>query len=245
LKGEPGDPKTQEKIECMIDNGFFFTSRKEMDPLIDRECIRPSRVLLTKLFIELGSDPNHFSPEVNMTPLHWLCFWGDHRASRMLCFLNRQDLMNVNVEKTFFKKTRETIFKERGNLNMFFSEEKDTPADVAGIMKNHKCLFNIVEYFMEKQDDIRKAFMGQAEVEKIDQDPTRVAQQRSKSMVLNKSEIDEELIRVNFIDSKNFNIQQLSLLRLAYRAIAVFNFDHEQRMEKEPLDKPTKNKHNI
>lgn len=80
----------------MFVQGLYYsrndkTEKYRMKEYIDLENRRPTRAYLVKLLIDYGADPNHQSEEFKHTPLHWLCYWGDHRAARTLLCLNRDD----------------------------------------------------------------------------------------------------------------------------------------------------------
>lgn len=65
--------------------------------------------------------------------MHWLAFWGDHRAIRVMIRLNREDLIDPN-------KNRIEFIAQKGALNAFKASSNLTPADIAGNMKHFKCL---------------------------------------------------------------------------------------------------------
>ena len=87
----------KDKIFKMVEQGLFYSSRLKMPILRDNECKMKSRCYLTKVLIDFGADPNVHSPEMLHTPLHWLAFWGDHRAVRILLQLNRIDFIQPKV----------------------------------------------------------------------------------------------------------------------------------------------------
>lgn len=63
-----------------------------------------------------------------MTPLHWLAFWGDYRATSVLLKLNKAHL----EAKTSFFKNEQSYFKAHGAANSYLNFENATPIDVAG-----------------------------------------------------------------------------------------------------------------
>lgn len=66
---------------------------------MDVESRRPSRCYLVQLLINFGANPNHTAGMSEYSPLHWLAFWGDHRAVRIMLVLNREDLLKVPAEE--------------------------------------------------------------------------------------------------------------------------------------------------
>lgn len=75
----------------MINSGLFFNKDGPMPEFVDPECRKPSRAYLTKLFIEMGVNPNLTAHTVKMIPIHWLAFWGDYRAIKVFLNLNTRD----------------------------------------------------------------------------------------------------------------------------------------------------------
>lgn len=90
-----------------------------------------------KLLINFGANPNHVSPEAELTPLHWLAFWGDHRSVRVMLKLNRSDLIRP---EGCYPDSRDVYVQKRGALNSFISKRNQTPADIAGDLENYHCL---------------------------------------------------------------------------------------------------------
>jgi len=132
------EKKRQEKDEIVYElmEGLRYTDKLPLRPLVDDECRHPSRVLLTKLMIEMGADPNVQSPEVLHTPLHWLSYWGDHRAIKQLLEANRLDLVFpkgccVNKDK---------YIQRFGAFNAFQTNNGQTPVDIAGDLNNYQSL---------------------------------------------------------------------------------------------------------
>lgn len=116
--------------------------------LIDEECIKPSRQYLVKQFINYGSNPNVMCPQINHTPLHWLAYWGDHRAARVLMYLNKiEQVMPNDINKY-------------GAFNSYLTYTRQVPADIAGKLQHKNTLKVMVEYFMKKEEDnIRQSFI--------------------------------------------------------------------------------------
>lgn len=135
---------SDEDRKLMVKEGLYYTANGKMDDLFDQECRRPSRCYIVKMLINFGANPNHLSTEVLMTPLHWLAFWGDHRAVRIMVKLNREDLINP---KGCCPDTREQFIRKRGALNAFLTQKMQTPADIAGDMYHNQCLKHFVEHF--------------------------------------------------------------------------------------------------
>lgn len=72
-------PEVEEVVQ-LLREGLQYTTAQPMRQCIDLECTKPSRCLLTKFLLLRGANPNIQSPNVLHTPLHWLAYWGDHRA---------------------------------------------------------------------------------------------------------------------------------------------------------------------
>lgn len=116
--------------ELEVRQGKRYSVWIRLPDLVDEECTKPSRCYLLKLFVEAGADPNIQSSEVKHTPLHWLAYWGDHRAVGVLLKLNRFDhIMPPNS-----RMTREEYIASQGAFNMFMTSNDQTPADIAGDM---------------------------------------------------------------------------------------------------------------
>jgi len=150
-----------------------------MPILRDDECKKKSRSYLTKILIDFGADPNLHSPEVNHTPLHWLAFWGDHRAVRVVLQLNRVDFIQPKkgcCSSDLDKQTK--LIGKHGAFNAFQTRNGQTLADIAGDLKNYKSLLYMVEYFHKEQElDIRNAFITPEIVERFEK--KRFAQRRT------------------------------------------------------------------
>jgi len=138
--------KKQIDIDRLVDKGLYYSrstlnnGESKMPDHRDRECRKPSRIYLTKLFMEKGADPNIMAKEVNMTPIHWLCFWGDYRSINLLINLN--SIHRITIEKGFWscltneKDERDKHIRKHGTFNAFFSANKQTPIDIAGDLQN-------------------------------------------------------------------------------------------------------------
>lgn len=72
-------PEVEEVVQ-LLREGLQYTTAQPMRQCIDLECTKPSRCLLTRFLLLRGANPNIQSPNVLHTPLHWLAYWGDHRA---------------------------------------------------------------------------------------------------------------------------------------------------------------------
>jgi hypothetical protein len=70
-----------------------------MLPLLDIECRRPSRCYLAMILINHGANANHTSAQARFTPLHWLAFWGDYRATRVILKCNLKDTVQPKSKK--------------------------------------------------------------------------------------------------------------------------------------------------
>ena len=86
-----------------------------MEYLVDLECKKPSRAYLVKLFIENGSNPNMMSEGVKHAPIHWLCFWGDWRATTILLRMN-------NLHRIVLKTPGLLDFNKKPTYNSFLEE---------------------------------------------------------------------------------------------------------------------------
>ena len=77
-----------------------------MPDLIDKdremECQQPSRILITKLFIDAGASISFQTEVTEMTPLHWLAYWGDYWAM----------LVALNKNKTHLKAQTDVLIDE-------------------------------------------------------------------------------------------------------------------------------------
>jgi hypothetical protein len=208
-------------IEEMVRQGLYYSTLNKMPDLLDKECRRPSRCYLVKLLINFGANPNHISKEALLTPVHWLAFWGDHRAIRITVMLNRSDLIRP---PGCCPETREIYIQKRGALNAFISKRNQTPADIAGDLKNYKCLQYIVEhFFFNMEDRIRNVFITPELVNKFEN--KRFAQKRTKSIKFTAERTQPEYIKLTTLSSKEFSNEQKAFMHLAYWAISLSNID--------------------
>ena len=99
----------------MVENGLFFSRVKPMPDLRDEECRKPSRCYLAKLFISKGADPNLVATTVEHTPLHWLAFWGDYRACKVVLNLNEESRMKRKPR--FWEASNKDFIISKGGLN--------------------------------------------------------------------------------------------------------------------------------
>ena len=61
------------------------------------------------------------------------------------------------------------MIDKHGAFNAYQTRNGQTPADIAGDLKNYKCLLHMVEYFFEEQNlEIRNSFITPKIVEKFD-----------------------------------------------------------------------------
>jgi ankyrin repeat protein len=78
--------------------GARYSRHIRLPELIDDENEVPSRNYMVKLLIEAGGNPNIQSPEVLMTPLHWLAFHGDHRAVTKIMDMNKMAYIETHSQ---------------------------------------------------------------------------------------------------------------------------------------------------
>ena len=90
--------------------------------------------------IEQGANPNVQSPLVSFTPLHWLAYWGDHRAIKELLELNRIEF----IQPQGFCVNKQYLIQKHGAFNAFHTANGLTPADIAGDCENIQSLKVIV-----------------------------------------------------------------------------------------------------
>ena len=55
-----------------------------------------------------------------MTPLHWLAYWGDHRAVRVLLYKNQIDFIDIN--KGCCAPSRDQFIRKNGAFNAFMAK---------------------------------------------------------------------------------------------------------------------------
>ena len=109
-----------------------------MDYLIDKECAKPSRAYLVKLFMNHDANPNIFSEGVKHSPIHWLCYWGDWRATTVLLRLNSLYKVKLEVPRFGKKPTYNSFLEEHGAFNMMQTLDGQTPCDIAGDLLKYK-----------------------------------------------------------------------------------------------------------
>jgi hypothetical protein len=84
--------------------------------------------LLVNLLIENGAESSFQTSISKSTPLHWLAYWGDYRATLVMLKKNKPHL---DAKSSLFSNT-EDYFKNRGAANAYMTFNNTTPADVAG-----------------------------------------------------------------------------------------------------------------
>ncbi len=90
-----------------------------------------------------------------MTPLHWLAYWGDYRATIVYLKKNKSHL---EAKTTIF--TNEVdYFKKHGAANAYLTFNNATPVDIAGTQRKWMTLFVIMRHFLENYQEIEKAFL--------------------------------------------------------------------------------------
>lgn len=206
-----------EEIEVLVKHGLFYSSIQNAMPVHqDVECRKASRVYLVKLFCEMGADPNIEAEKVDMTPLHWLAFWGDYRSVKVMMFFNNVTKLKVGCCGS---RDHSNLFKRRGAFNNFYSENGQTPADIAGDLDNTECIRVIINYFLQdaQLQNIRKAFLTPSVLKRMD--VRRFAQPKAATIEINGSDqIDRQDIAIAHFTSANFNKEQKSYLSLMYWA---------------------------
>jgi len=79
---------------------------------------------------------------VKHTPLHWLCFWGDYRAIKILLEFNHLGL-------AFGKRSdSQSFFEDNGAFNLFQTSDGATPVDIAGDLGKYKSVRTIIDHFL-------------------------------------------------------------------------------------------------
>jgi hypothetical protein len=80
------------------------------------------------LLLENGADASFQTYISKMTPLHWLAYWGDYRATIVYLKKNKSHL---EAKTTIF--TNEVdYFKKHGAANAYLTFNNATPVDIAG-----------------------------------------------------------------------------------------------------------------
>ena len=183
--------------------GLYYTTAQPMLALIDAECTKPSRNYITQLLIEQGANPNIQSPEVLHTPLHWLAYWGDHRAVVVLLQLNSYDL----IQPKGCCQSQEKYIKKFGAFNAFQTKNGQTPVDIAGDLGKFRCVKAMVEHFLEKEEaNIRASFITPALVKKFE--PERFDAEPCYSRIeFSRNDTSPQRIKLAFIKSAKFSKQ--------------------------------------
>jgi hypothetical protein len=135
----------QEQQIRQLKLGLLYTTLTPMKEMVDKECKHPSRNQILHLLITNGANPNFISKEIEHTPLHWLAFWGDHRAIKILLKLNKISMISGSLLKN-----KNDLIKRYGAFNAFFTNNGQTPADIAGTKGNRLSLKNMIDYFNTK-----------------------------------------------------------------------------------------------
>lgn len=120
----------------------------------DSECPKGSRAYLLNLLLAHGANPNVISGEVRHTPMHWLCYWGDWRAVRLLLAANKLSMLSRRPVD------QQRYLDEHGAFNLFLTMDGATPIDVAGDLGNTQCCREIIAHYLqpEQQRSIIAAF---------------------------------------------------------------------------------------
>jgi len=199
----PRRKQVKSKVQELLAEGLYYTTAQAMLQLIDDECTKPSRNYITKLLIEQGANPNIQSPEVLHTPLHWLAYWGDHRAVKVLLELNSYDL----IQPKGCCQSPDKYIKKFGAFNAFQTKNGQTPVDIAGDLNNFRCVKAMVEHFLDKEEDnIRRSFITPALVKKFE--PERFDEPyKTKQIEFSRNDTKAERIKLAFIKSAKFSKQ--------------------------------------
>jgi len=91
-----------------------------------------------------GANPNVFSKSVLHTPLHWLAYWGDYKAIKVLLDLNKIEKVLIPANWTY-----EMYFEKHGAFNLFETTDGQTACDIAGDLGHYRCLRAIIRHFLE------------------------------------------------------------------------------------------------
>lgn len=224
----PNEIEILKRNDGMIEEGLLYTSRYELPALRDGECRHGSRVLCAKVLMERGADPNIQSPEVLHTPLHWLAYWGDHRATKAVLDINSKQHI---LSSSCCGKDKLQKLRDNGALNSFFTSNGQTPADIAGDLNNFQTLFNTLEYFITQKEDIRLAFITPSLIEKhsVGRFSRNYTEQVNFFELLKKQAFDIELV---YLKSNNFTKEMRSYIHIVYWAINLRRLKgHEHKEE--------------
>lgn len=212
------------------------------------ECSRPSRRLLVQLLLEFDADPNYVSPIVNHTPLHWLAYYGDHRAIDVYIKSNTIDGMKKHPRFGLCnsKKDEQELADKHGALNLFIATNGLTPVDIAGDNGKMESLSNMVSYHMndDNKRKIKAKFLPPDLGNKYSQDRLNPKQSErylkahprypARDPVTNKlvPPPTMESVSIIYVDEKNMTNAQKAYLRVAHWAIRLADFVFEERNEK-------------
>ena len=112
----------------------------------DRECRQGTRAYILNLLLVHGANPNIQGLEVKHTPLHWLCYWGDHRAIEIILDFNHIGLLFAQKEE------QDEYVKKYGAFNLFHTMDGATPIDIAGDLGKTKSLRAIISHFLQPKN---------------------------------------------------------------------------------------------
>ena len=116
----------------------------------DDECIGPTRASLVKLMITYGANPNVYTKSVLHTPLHWLAYWGDWQAIRVLLKLNTREKIVLPPNWSY-----DMYFEKHGAFNLFETADQQTPCDIAGDLGHYRCLKEMIKHFLQEEEQRR------------------------------------------------------------------------------------------
>ena len=102
-----------------------------------------------------GANPNKRSHFVKSTPLHWLAFYGDWRAIRILLAMNKPSMVETRRPNGKFgilgELNTENTFHQLGAFNAFHQYDYQTPIDIAGDLKHLKSVRVMLQYFIDNE----------------------------------------------------------------------------------------------
>jgi ankyrin repeat protein len=134
------------------------------------EIVKPSRYYILKMLLEHGANPNHRSNDMKYTPLHWLAYYGDWKAIKLLLQMNNPvmvELMTPEVKylnpstwsSTCSEANTENTFEQIGAFNAFLSKDGQSPIDIAADKGHHKSVEVMLSHFLNnEQESMTQAF---------------------------------------------------------------------------------------
>ena len=223
--------KQRKEHERWAETGEYKYAQNRMRRYRDSECREGSRVYLLNLLLQHNANPNVISGAVRHTPMHWLCYWGDWRAVKLLLAANKLSML---TQKTADQKS---YLDEHGAFNLFLSMDGATPIDVAGDLGHRQCCREIVKHYLqpEQQRAILDAFTNPWIFERYGQQ--RYKQQKTKLFAskpgkFSAKNMEGVEIVIGFAKSKvDLTAQQRSLLQLAFWALTMAK-------EPDPIEQP-------